>query len=69
MHKSCAGSVMNYGSECWAMKKVDTRQMQAAKMRMIRMICIKTFRDGIPNGLLRNTTGVEDKENLMTWAP
>jgi len=36
---------------------VDTRWMQAAEMRMM---CEKTLRDGIPNGLLRDTTGVED---------
>jgi len=37
---------------CWAMRKVDTRQMQAAKMRMIMMMCGKIFHDGIPNVLL-----------------
>jgi len=51
---------MSYGSECWAMKKVDTRRMHAAEMRMIRMVCGKTLRDGNPNGLLRDRTGVED---------
>jgi len=40
---------MSYGSECWATKKVDTRQMQAAK---VRMMCGKTLRIGISNGLL-----------------
>jgi len=38
---------MSNGSECWTMKKVDTRRMQAAEMRMIRMMCGKTLRDGI----------------------
>jgi len=37
---------------CWAMKKVDTRQMQAAEMRMISMMCGKMRCDGIPNVLL-----------------
>jgi len=36
------------------MKKVDTGRMQVAEMRMIRMLCGKTLRDGIPNGLLRD---------------
>jgi len=49
---------MRYGSECWAMKKVDARRMQAAEMRMIRMRCENKLPDGIPNGLLRNRTGV-----------
>jgi len=26
---------MSYGSECWAIKKVDIRRMQAAEMRMM----------------------------------
>jgi len=34
-------------------------------MRMIRMMCGKTLRDGIPNGLLRDRTGVEDIENHL----
>jgi len=57
--------VMSYGSECWAMKKVDTRQMQAAEMRMMKMMCEKTLCDGIPNGLLRDRTGVKDIENHL----
>jgi len=60
LYKTCIRSVMSYGSECWVMKKVDTRRMQAAVMRMM---CRKTLRDGIPNGLLRDRTGVEDIEN------
>jgi len=58
---------MSYGSEGWAMKKVDTRRMQAAEMRMIRMMwdCGKTFCDGISDGLLRDRTGVEAIENHL----
>jgi len=37
---------MSDGCECWVMKKVDTRQMQVAEMRMIRIKCGKTLRDG-----------------------
>jgi len=44
------------------MKKFDTRRMQAAE---IRMMCEKMLRDGIPNGLLKNTTGVEDIGNHL----
>jgi len=50
--------------ECWAMKKVDTRRMQAAEMVMIKMMCGKTLRDGITN-VLRDRTGVEDIENHL----
>jgi len=60
LYNSCIRSV-----ECWTIKKADTRQMQAAEMRMIRMMCGtgKTLCDGIPNGLLRDRTGMEDIRN------
>jgi len=32
---------------------------------MIKMMCGKTFCDGIPNGLQRDRTGVKDIENHM----
>jgi len=72
LYKSCVRSVMSYESECLAIKKVDIRRMQAAEMRMIRMTCGKTLRDGIPNCLLRDRTGVEDKgdhlgETRLRW--
>jgi len=44
------------------MKKVDIRRMQAAEMRMM---CGKMLRDGIPNGLPRDRTGVEDTTNHL----
>jgi len=44
------------------MKKVDTGRMHAAEMRIIRMLCKKMLRNEIPNGLLRDRTGVEDIE-------
>jgi len=56
---------MSFESECWTMKKVDTRQMQAAEMRMIKVMCGNMLRDGILNGLLRDRTGVEDIENHL----
>jgi len=31
----------------------------------MRMMCGETLRDGIPNGLLRDRTGVEDIENQV----
>jgi len=63
LYKSCPRSVMNYEFECWAMKKVDTRRMQTAEMRINRMLCGKTLHDGIPNGLLRDRTGVADRDS------
>jgi len=34
-------------------------------MRMIRMMCGKTLRNGILNGLLRDRTEVEDIDNQL----
>jgi len=53
------------------MKKIDTRQMQVAEMRMI---CGKTLCDGILNGLLSNRSGryreSSGKDQIeMAWAP
>jgi len=62
LYKSCVRSVMSYGSECWAMKKVDTQRMQITRMRMM---CGKMLCDGIPNGLLRDRAGVEEVENHL----
>jgi len=41
-------------------------------MRMIRMVCGETLRDGILNGLLRDRTGMEDigkhlGETTLRW--
>jgi len=49
----------------WATKKVGTRRLQTAEMRMIRMICGKKLSDRIMNGLLRDRTGVEDIGNHL----
>jgi len=62
LYKSCVRSVMSYGSECWAMKKADSRRMQAAE---IRMVYGKTLRDEVPNGLFRDRIGMEDIENHL----
>jgi len=44
------------------MKKVHTRRMQAAE---VRMMCEKMLHDGILNSLLRVRSGVEDIENHL----
>ena len=46
-------------------KKIDTKRMQAAEMRMIRMMCGKTLLDRVPNAVLRTKTEVEDIEKHL----
>jgi len=46
--------------------------MQAAEIRMIRMMCRKMLTDGFPNGLLRDRIGLEEKkyhlgETRLRW--
>jgi len=65
LYKSCIRSVLSYVDLNVWRRRFDIRRMQAAEMRMIRMMCGKTLRDGIPNGLLRDRTRVEDIENLL----
>ena len=53
LYKSCVRSMMCYGSECWAMRKMDVRRMQATEMRMIRIMCGKSLKDKVTNNVLR----------------
>ena len=50
------------GVECWAMKTAGTRQMQVTEIRMIPMICVKTFLYKIANSVVGQVewTDVED---------
>jgi hypothetical protein len=50
---------MMYGSECWAIKKMQEHKMQVAEMRMLRMMCGVTRRDRIENEYVRENLGVE----------
>ena len=60
LYKSCVKSVMCYGVDCWAMKKMDVRRMQTTEMRMIRIMCGKSLKDKVTNSVLREWTDVED---------
>ena len=51
LYKAFIRSVMCYGAKCWAMKKVDTRQMQTTEMRMVQMMCGKTLLDHMLNSV------------------
>ena len=61
----CVRSVMCYGVECWAMKKIDIRRMQATEMRMICIMCSKSRKDKVANSVLREWTNVEDIEEHL----
>ena len=50
--------VRYYGAECWSVKKQDKRKLRTIEMRMVRMICGITLRDGLSNERIRDMTGV-----------
>jgi len=49
------------------MKKAHIRRMQAAEMRMIRMMLGKMLHDGIPNSMLRDTVEQEWRTLRIIW--
>ena len=53
LYKACIRSVMRYRAESWAIKNVDTRQMQTTEMTSIEIICGKTLLDQIRGQMLR----------------
>ena len=65
LYKTCVRSAMCYGAECWALKKVEIKRMQAAEMRMINMMCGKTLRDKISNVVLRKNLELEDMDEHL----
>ncbi|KAE8672438.1 tRNA (adenine(58)-N(1))-methyltransferase catalytic subunit TRMT61A [Hibiscus syriacus] len=46
-------AALQYGSECWAIKKDHVRRMEAAEMRMLRWACGRTLCDMTPNSAIR----------------
>ena len=40
---------MNYGVECWPIKKQHMHKMDVAKLRMLKWLCGKTRKDKLRN--------------------
>ena len=64
-HKACVGSVTSYGAECWKIQTANIMWMQTNEMRMIWMMCGKTFLDEIANCVLRKWTDVENIDEQL----
>ena len=63
---------MLYGTECWAIKKVQARKMEVAEMRMLRWMCGHTRLDRMRNEVFRERLGVASisekmKEGRLRW--
>ena len=45
--------VLCYGSECWALNKVQEQKLHVAEMRMLRLMCEVTRKDRMENEYVR----------------
>ena len=54
---------MCYNAEYWALKMEES--LQTTEMRALRMICEKTFRNGINNKSICDMTAVEKIEDFI----
>src|ERR1700755_2610426 len=51
--------ILLYGSECWAMNRVHKSRIEAAEMRVLRVIRGVSLRDRMRSELVRQELGVE----------
>ena len=65
LYKSYVRNALTYGAECWALKMEDERRLKTTEMRMLRMICGKTFKDKMNNEKIREMTGVVRLEEFL----
>ena len=58
-------SALTYGGECWALRKEDERRLITTEIRMLHLICGKTFKYKITNEKVRELTGVDEMKEFM----
>ncbi|XP_019262842.1 PREDICTED: uncharacterized protein LOC109240629 [Nicotiana attenuata] len=61
-----------YWAEYWPVKKSYVQKIKAAKMRMLKWICVHTRKDKIRNEVIRDKVGVafvedELKKSRLRW--
>ncbi|XP_035838294.1 uncharacterized protein LOC110901930 [Helianthus annuus] len=71
-YKVAVTPAMLYGTDCWAIKKTQTRKMEVAEMRMLRWICGHTRLERMRNEVFRERLGVASisskiKEGRLRW--
>ncbi|XP_021974852.1 uncharacterized protein LOC110869960 [Helianthus annuus] len=57
-YKVAVRPAMLYGTDCWAIKKTQTRKMEVAEMRMLRWMCGHTRLERMRNEVFRERLGV-----------
>ncbi|KAJ8724185.1 hypothetical protein PYW07_008165 [Mythimna separata] len=58
IYKYVIRPVILYGSECWAVKKMDEKRLHVAEMRMLRWMCGVTRMDKVRNECIRGSLKV-----------
>ena len=58
LHKSYVRNALTYGAEFWTLNMEDERRLKTTEMRMLRMICGKTWKDKMNNEKICEMTGV-----------
>ena len=54
----CVRSALCYGAESGPSRKKIERKLRITEIRMLQVICGKTFRDGINNETIHDMTGI-----------
>ncbi|KAJ8733615.1 hypothetical protein PYW07_014166 [Mythimna separata] len=72
IYKSVLRPVILYGSECWAVKKMDEKRVHVAEMRMLRWMCGVTRMDKVRYEYIRGSLRVAPvtekfKGNRLYW--
>ncbi|XP_021974358.1 uncharacterized protein LOC110869410 [Helianthus annuus] len=71
-YKVAVRPAMLYGTDCWAIKKTQTRKMEVAEMRMLRWMCGHTRLERMRNEVFRERLAVASisskiKEGRLRW--
>ena len=65
VYDACVRSAMLYGSETWALRKIDESKLEINDMRMIRRICRAKLTDRIYSEEYRKRLGLEDINSVL----
>ena len=72
IYKTILRPILLYGSECWAMNTMQKSRIEAAEMRVLRLIRGVSLRDRMRSELVRRELGVEPvlecvERNQLRW--
>ena len=65
LYKRYVRSTLNSGAESWPLRVEDERKLKTAEMRILRMLCGKTYKDKTSNEKIHEITKVEEIEEFF----